>query len=84
MSLEVDDLRRLKLGPGETLVARLARAVSTEDIERIRAAFAEALPGAPILVVSPEIDLFVLPGVADTPEAFERELQAARFSGAPA
>jgi hypothetical protein len=57
---DLQELRRLEVEPGETLVARFKSRLSEERVARIRDVFAKVLPGVRVLVLDDDADLLVV------------------------
>lgn len=50
-TIEITDIQRLIVHPGEVLIVHVPSDAAREDHRRIVAAFSEALPGVPVFVV---------------------------------
>lgn len=60
MQIEVEDVQRLHLEPGDTLVFKVRRDLTPEQAERIREVAKQALPDHRFLVLTEGIDLQVV------------------------
>lgn len=58
--IELEEVRRLRVEPGDALVVKMAHPVSREVHKRIRNQFEQTHPGVTILILEPGIDLEVL------------------------
>ena len=58
--LELEDIRRLDIKPGQYLVATLPQGVTPRDTERVRAALKDGLPDGVNVLVVVGVDLMVL------------------------
>ena len=58
-AIEVEDIRRLVIGEGETLVVRVPTR-NTAEINAARDGLCAHLPGVNVLVIGPDVDLQVL------------------------
>ena len=62
-TFELDDIQRLNVRKGETLVVRVPTR-NTAEIERVRDGLCAALPDVKVLVIGPDVELSVLcPGL---------------------
>jgi len=60
MSIDVTDIQRLVVHPGEALLVRVPANTSMFDHQRILDAFRYALPGVPVFVVLDTIEFSVV------------------------
>lgn len=58
--IDITDIQRLVVHPGEALIVRVPSDTSSEDHRRILAAFKYALPGVPVFVVRDEVEFTVI------------------------
>jgi hypothetical protein len=69
--IEINDFEHFVLQPGEVLILRSKRMLSTEEMGRAKQALEAALPGRPVLVLSPDME--VMAGVVEVFGAEEDE-----------
>jgi hypothetical protein len=60
--LQLEDIKRLALQPGDVLVVRLPVIPSPEMVDSVRLQLEAALPGHKVFVLAPGIDLEVISG----------------------
>ena len=60
MNIDITDIQRLVVHPGEVLIVRVPATTSHIDHERIVRAFRYALPGVPVFVVLDTIEFSVV------------------------
>lgn len=60
--MEIEDIRRIELKPGDRFVVRTKVPVSYETHAKLTAAFEQFAPGVPVLVLGPEMSLEILSG----------------------
>lgn len=53
----IHDLQHFVLGENETLILRCTRPMSAEQLHHMRAVIEHALPGRPVLVLPPEVEV---------------------------
>lgn len=53
----IEDLEHFVLAPGETLILRSRKPLSDEQLLRMRAVVDRVLPGRPVMVLPPEMDV---------------------------
>jgi hypothetical protein len=59
-AVEAEEVRILRLQPGDALVLRFVREISAERARRIKTLMSDQFPGNKILVLSGEVELTVL------------------------
>jgi hypothetical protein len=57
----IEDLQHFVLAEGETLILRPSKLLSQEQLTRMREGIERMLPGRPVLVLSPEIEVMAGP-----------------------
>lgn len=61
MQIDVEDVKRLSLAPGEFLVVRLAKPLRQDSTDNIRSAFEGVMPeGVRVMVLDADMDLSVI------------------------
>ena len=75
----IDDLEHFVLAEGETLILRTTRLLSMDQIQRMREHVERCLPGRPVLVLPPDIEVMAgkieVFGV-DTPTVTQDDIDA--------
>ena len=59
------DLRRIEARPGDAFVLKVRHALSMEQAAQLRAIWAEAMPGARVLVLDCDTDLAIIGGAEE-------------------
>lgn len=60
--MEIQDIRRLQIKPGDRLVLRLNSHLTQEQVGIVREHLERFAPGVPVLVLDPGMDLEVVAG----------------------
>ena len=60
LTLELEDIRRLDIKPGELLVVRVPRTPEPADLERLVEVFGRLLPNNKVFITAADVDLMVL------------------------
>ena len=60
--IEIRDIARLNINPGEVLVVTLPNATPTEDQQQVRAKIEKELPGVKMIIKSESVEMWVLSG----------------------
>ena len=63
MTLELEDVRRLRLGPDDVLVVRLPEAAKYEDLQEAKRLLKAEFPANKVLVLAHNIDVGVVEGM---------------------
>ena len=57
---EIEDVKRITLHPGDTLVAKVAMNLSQEQANRIRHELKAIFPDHQVLITTPDVDLEIV------------------------
>jgi hypothetical protein len=58
--IELEDVKRLRLNPGDTLVITASRSLNLDEASRIREVVRDAFPGHKCLILAPDFSLEVV------------------------
>ncbi|MDX0572174.1 hypothetical protein GOD68_18265 [Sinorhizobium medicae] len=64
MKIQIEDIRRIELKPGDKLVLKVSGRVSEEMAVRLRKHLEDFAPGVPVLVLDASVSLEILSEVA--------------------
>ncbi len=60
--IQIEDVKKLQLEPGDILVIRIPRQYAAPALERLRQRVCELIPDHKVLVLGSEVDLEILRG----------------------
>ena len=58
--MDIEEIRILKVRPGDTLVVRTNSVLSLEQVEKMKSHFQSIAPGTPVVVLDREMSLDIL------------------------
>jgi hypothetical protein len=59
--IQIEDVKRLRLAPGDVLVLKLAKDLRHKDVEHLQAEMRRTFPDHTVVVLAPDTDLVVVP-----------------------